>query len=159
MKKRYFGDLVVGETQESSCYTVTSEEITEFAKRYDPQYFHADVDAARDSRFKEVIASGVQIMAIWRMLDHEIAQDIAWICGVAWDEVRFLTALRSGDTVHATSRCLDKRLSVQDPGRGVVKFKYVLINQNHKQVWSCISTNLIECAENDGLLEKKNCLR
>jgi acyl dehydratase len=142
--RRYYEDLEEGLVEESSRYTVTAEEILEFAARYDPQYFHADSEAARDSRFQEPIASGIQIMAVWRRLDHEIAHDIAWICGVAWDDVKFPRALRSGDTVFARSKCLSKRISKKDPTRGVVIYEYKLINQDDQVVWSCRSTNLVE---------------
>lgn len=40
-------------------------------------------------------------MAIWPQLDHQIAGDIAWICGVAWDDVLFAQAVRPGDTPRA----------------------------------------------------------
>jgi len=146
-QRRYYEDLEEGLVEESSPYTVTAEEILEFASRYDPQYFHADSEAARSSRFQEAIASGIQIMAIWRQLDHEIARDIAWICGVAWDEVKFPCALRAGDTVFARAKCLSKRVSKKDPTRGVVIYEYSLINQNDEIVWSCISTNLVERRE------------
>ena len=142
--KRYYEDLSTGELEESSRKSVSKDEILEFAGRYDPQYFHADGEAAKSSRFQEVIASGIQIMAIWRVLDHEIAGDIAWICGVAWDEVRFPTALRAGDSVYARAEFLEKRVSNSDPTRGVVKTRYTLINQDDETVWSCISTNLVE---------------
>ncbi len=142
--KRYYEDIQIGESRRSSHYTVTREEILKFAQTYDPQYFHADEAAARTSRFGEVIASGIHIMAIWRRLDHEIAHDIAWICGVAWDEVKFPRALRSGDTVYARAMCLDKRLSEKDPTRGVVIFEYLLLDQTDAVIWCCKSTNLIE---------------
>ena len=145
MGKRYFEDLVAdGDWQRSWTHTVSESEIVDFARLYDPQYFHADPIAARDSRFGAVIASGIQVMAIWRRLDHEIARDIAWICGIAWDDVRWQVALRPGDTVRAEARCLDKRVSQSDPSRGVVRFDYRLVNQRGETVWSCVSTNLVE---------------
>ncbi len=144
MNRRFYEDLSVGGIEESSQKTISKEEILDFAGRYDPQYFHADDEAARQSRFGEVIASGIQVMAIWRVLDHEIAEDIAWICGVAWDDVRFSTALRAGDTVVARSKIIEKRISNSDPTRGVLKTLYTLVNQDDETVWSCISTNLVE---------------
>lgn len=143
--RRYYEDLTIDERfAQSSTRTVSEKEIIDFATLYDPQYFHADADAARASRFGSVIASGIQVMAIWRVLDHEIAGDIAWICGIAWEDVRWHTALRPGDTVRARSRCLAKRISASDPSRGVVTFEYQLVNQNHERVWSCRSLNLVE---------------
>jgi len=142
---RYFEDLAVdGAFAVSGARTVTQDEIIAFAQQYDPQYFHADADAARASRFGCVIASGIQVMAIWRALDHEIAKDIAWICGLAWEDVRWHLALRPDDGVRARSRCTHKRVSKSDPTRGVVTFDYQLINQRDELIWSCRSLNLVE---------------
>lgn len=143
-ERRYFEDLVVGEERESSTHEVAREDMVAFARQYDPQWFHADEDAARDSIFGEVVASGIYTMALWRRLDHEIASDIAWICGVAWDDVRFARALRAGDRIRARARCLGKRESASDPCRGVVVFEYKLLNDRDEVVFSCRSTNLVE---------------
>jgi len=142
--KRYYEDLEEGRIEESSYYTVSRDEIQEFAQKYDPQSFHTDEVAAEDSRFRELIASGIHIMAIWRRLDYEFSHDIDWICVVAWDEVKFLRPLRSGDTVFARARCLSKRVSRKDPSRGVVVYEYTLLKRDGQIVWSCRSTNLVE---------------
>ena len=83
-------------------------------------------------------------MAVWRQLDHSIAHDIAWICGIAWDDVRFLVALRPRDTVRARAKCLCKRISKSRPERGIVVFEYTLLNQRDEVVFTCRSTNLVE---------------
>ena len=93
---RYYEDLAEGEQQESGTRAVTEAQLCAFAREYDPQYFHVDPKAARGSIFGGLIASGIFTMALWRQLDHEIGHDIAWICGVAWDEVRFPLPVRPG---------------------------------------------------------------
>ncbi len=141
---RYYEDLVEGEEHRSAPRRVEAEEMLAFARQFDPQYFHADAVAARASVFGEVIASGIFTMAIWRQLDHQIASDIAWICGVGWDQVRFPRAVRAGDVLRAHARCVCKRPSRKEPNRGVVVFDYTLLNQRDETVFSCRSTNLIE---------------
>ena len=141
---RYLEDLTVGETCESEPRQVTEAELLSFARAYDPQYFHADPEAAKASSFGGLVASGIFTMALWRALDHQMAPDIAWICGVAWDDVRFLVAVRPGDTLRARSRCLSTRRSGKDPKRGVTVFQYELVNQRDELVFTCRSTNLIE---------------
>jgi acyl dehydratase len=141
---RYYEDLVEGVVEESGARTVTRDELIAFASQYDPQYFHADETAAKASFFGDVIASGIHTMAIWRQLDHQIAQDIKWICGVAWDDVRFPKAVRPGDTLRARAKCLSKRPSGSDPRRGVVIYEYTLLNQDDEVVFTCRSTNLVE---------------
>ncbi len=141
---RYLDDLVVGEVRESSTREITLEELLEFARRYDPQYFHADPAAARDSRFGGIIASGIHSAALWRALDHEISGDIHWICGVAWEDVRWPNPVRAGDRLRARSECLAKRPSRSDPGRGVVEYRYTLLNQRDEVAFTCRSVNLVE---------------
>lgn len=135
---------MVGEVLESRPRTVALEELLEFARRYDPQYFHADPAAARDSVFGGVIASGIQSAAIWRMLDHEVSGDIQWICGVAWEDVRWPVPMRAGDTVRARSEALSKRLSSKDPARGIAESRYTLLNQRDEVNFTCRSVNLVK---------------
>lgn len=150
MTRRYFEDLVLDQLAISSPRVVDEENMIRFAKEYDPQYFHADKDAAKHSRFGSVIASGQYTMVLWRQLDHEIAHDIAWICGIAWDEVRWPLAVRAGDALRATSRCIEKRRSENDATRGIVKYEYRLLNQNDQVVFRCVSTNLVETRSSSG---------
>lgn len=141
---RYFEDLIEGDERLSPAREVEEAELLEFARKYDPQYFHADPQAARRSVFGGLIASGIFTMAIWRQLDHLICGDVAWICGVAWDDVRFPVAVRPGDALRARALCLSKRPSQKDPRRGVVVFEYTLLNQKGETVFTCRSTNLVE---------------
>ena len=106
---RCLEDLAVGESAQSPWSRVDREEMLEYARRYDPQYFHADPEAAKSSVFGEVIASGLFTAALWRRLDHGISGDIAWICGVAWQDVRWPVALRAGDEVRARWECVGLR--------------------------------------------------
>ena len=140
---RYYEDLLIGEVSESSARTVTLDELLEFAGRYDPQYFHADPIAARQSIFGEVIASGIHSAALWRALDHEISGDIHWICGVAWEDVRWPNPVRAGDTLRARAEPLAKRLSSKDPKRGIVEYRYTLLNQRGEIAFTCRSINIV----------------
>ena len=83
-----FEDLEVGDFRQSRSRTVTRDEIVEFARQYDPQWFHSDPEAAKDSVFGEVVASGIHVLAMWRQLDHEINSDIDYVCGIGWNELR-----------------------------------------------------------------------
>ena len=49
--QRYFEDLVPGESRESAELTVDGDEMLAFGQKYDPQYFHADPEAAKRSVF------------------------------------------------------------------------------------------------------------
>ena len=141
MKK--FEDLSIGDNAVSAPMTVDREDMLSFAANYDPQWFHTDPEAAQSSIFGEVIASGVYTTALWRKLDHTINGDVDFICGVAWEDVRWPKAVRAGDALRATSEVLEKRASTSDPSRGIVTFQYGLLNQHDERVFSCRSVNLV----------------
>ncbi|MEO0996463.1 MAG: MaoC family dehydratase [Pseudomonadota bacterium] len=143
--ERYFEDLSVGECFTSPPRSVGEDEIVAFARDYDPQYFHTDPEAARAHPvFGGVVASGIHILAIWRQLDHMISGDIRWICGIGWRELRWNRPLRAGDTVYARAELLEKRPSSSRPERGVVEYRYSLVNDDGDEVFYCVSTNLVE---------------
>jgi acyl dehydratase len=144
MKRLYLEDLQIGDHAESSETLVDFDEMLEFGRRYDPQYFHTDPEAAKQSVFGEVIASGLFTTVLWRRLDHEISGHIAWICGVAWKETRWPKAVRAGDRLRARWVCRDARVSASDPTRGVVEMDYSLVNHEDETVFTCRSVNLIE---------------
>lgn len=143
-QRRLYEDLVIGQVEQSGTVTVDRAHMLDFAREYDPQYFHVDEEAAKSSRFGDVIASGQYTMMLWRKLDHQISHDIAWICGVGWDDVRWPVAVYAGDTLQARAWCISKRESSKDPSRGVVRFQYELTNQRDEVVFTSVSTNLIE---------------
>ena len=142
--RKYFEDISVGDYAESGEQVVDREEMLDFARRYDPQYFHTDPEAAKASVFGDVVASGLLTTVVWRRLDHQISGDIAWICGVAWKETRWPKAVRAGDRLRARWECVSKRESSSDPRRGVIEMEYRLTNQDGETVFSCLSVNLIE---------------
>lgn len=144
---RTFEDLKVGEFRKSRTRTVTQEEILAFARDYDPQWFHADADLARDSVFGEVVASGIHVLAMWRQLDHEINSDIDFVCGVGWDELRLRRAIRAGDTIHVTSEIIELRPSTTRTDRGTALTRYAVVNQHGEEAVTFTSINLVYTRE------------
>lgn len=140
---RYFEDLEVGETTVSSPLEVTAEEIVAFAARYDPQFFHVDPEAAGRSLFGGLVASGIHTCALWRIMDHEVNGDIAFVCGVGWEEVAWPCAVRPGDVLRARSRLLSTRPSRSRPGIGIAVFRHEVVNQEDAVVLSFTSTDLV----------------
>ena len=68
MDWRYYEDIEVGEERKSKFLTITEKEIIDFAEKYDPQWFHSDPEESKKSSFKGLIASGIHVTAIWRLL-------------------------------------------------------------------------------------------
>ena len=142
---RRFEDLVVGEQRVSEWRTVTTEEIVDFARQYDPQWFHSDVEAAKQSVFGEVVASGVQLLAIWRQLDHAINGDIDFVCGIGFDDYRMKRALRGGDRVRVSSRILELTPSTSRDDRGTAITAYEMVDDHGRTILSFKSINLVHC--------------
>ncbi|MFD1961225.1 MaoC/PaaZ C-terminal domain-containing protein [Novosphingobium panipatense] len=140
---RTFEDLVLGEFRRSSPRTVTQEEILEFARKYDPQWFHTDPESATQSVFGEVVASGIHVLALWRQMDHEINWDIDWICGVGWDELRLKRAVRAGDTIHVTSEIVGLEPSRTREDRGTAITRYAVMLNDGTEAVTFTSINLV----------------
>ena len=60
----YLEDLHVGQTFASAPVTVTADQIKAFAAEFDPQPFHLDEAAARDTLFEGLAASGWHTAAL-----------------------------------------------------------------------------------------------
>jgi acyl dehydratase len=140
---RTFEDLIVGEFRRSRSRTVTQQEILDFARAYDPQWFHSDPELARGSVFGELVASGIHVLALWRQLDHEINSDIDFVCGVGWDELRLRKAVRAGDTIHVTSQITSLMPSRTRSDRGTATTNYAVINQHGEEAVTFTSINLV----------------
>ncbi|WP_436345926.1 MaoC/PaaZ C-terminal domain-containing protein [Natronorubrum sp. FCH18a] len=61
---RYYEDLAVGDVYETGSYTVTKEEIVDFAEQFDLKPFHVDEEAAAESIFGELVASGLHTLCL-----------------------------------------------------------------------------------------------
>ncbi len=140
---RKFEDLAVGEERNSGWRTITKDEIVAFALKYDPQWFHSDIEAAKQSVFGEVVASGVQLLAIWRQLDHGINGDVDFVCGIGFDDYRMKRALRGGDRVRVSSRILELTPSTSRDDRGTAITDYLMVNDQGQTILSFKSINLV----------------
>ena len=134
-RDRWFDDFAEGEVFEFGDYAVTEEEIVDFARRYDPQPFHLDHEAARASHFGGLVASGWMTCAVLMRLlcDHFIPRQSS-MGSPGVDEVRWLEPVRPGDRLHVRAEVLECRASRSKPDRGVVRCRHQLINQQGRTV-------------------------
>ena len=112
-------------------YTVTEEEIIRFAEQFDPQTFHLDRDAAKDSIFGGLIASGWHTLSIlMRMTVDGFLNETMALGSPGIDEARWIIPVRPGDTLSARLTILEKIPSRSRPERGVLKTSCEVLNQN-----------------------------
>ncbi len=128
---RYFEDFHVGETSELGEVSVSEVEIVDFAKRFDPQPFHVDADAAGVSPFGGLIASGWHTTALFMgMFVRAILLDSASLGSPGVEEIRWTAPVRPGDILHGRSTITDVRPSSRDPRRGTVITTNEVTNQH-----------------------------
>ena len=100
---RYLEDFAVGETFETGSYTLTLEEMIDFARIHDPQYFHTDVGrAAAHPVFRGISASGFLTVSVTHRLILATDPGHAWgLVGKGMDSLRWKRPVRPGDTLRA----------------------------------------------------------
>jgi len=141
---RYFEDYTPGDVYEFGTITVTEPEIIEFAKQFDPQYFHIQPEKAAESRFGGIIASGWHTagLAMRLYVDHFLSH-VASLASPGVDDVRWPNPVRPGDTLRIRVRILEARLSRSKTDRGVVHAKIEAINQKDELVLSMVGISII----------------
>lgn len=125
----YYEDLTVGDREAFGHYEVTAEEITEFAERYDPQPFHTDPEAAAESIFGELVASGWHTASMcMRLLVENLFNESRAMGAIGVDDLRWPTAVRPGDTLRVETEVLEKE--PWRPGIGLVHSGATVLNQD-----------------------------
>ncbi|MFB6185051.1 MAG: MaoC family dehydratase [Haloarculaceae archaeon] len=128
MRRTYFEDLTVGDEWELGTYDVDREEVIAFARRYDPQPFHVDPEAAADSPFGGLVASGWHTAAMtMRVLVDEHLSTAATHGALGVDELQWRTPVRPGDVLVVRTAIEDKE--PWDDERGLVDVRTVTARQ------------------------------
>lgn len=131
-------DLATGDRIELGRRTLTEAEIVEFARDWDPQWFHTDPAAAAAGYHGGAIASGIHTLAVLQRLCVEaLYSRWAVIAGRGFDRLRFTAPVRPGDTLTGAVTILDVSL---DESRGRVQMDFVLRNQDDAQVLTALMT-------------------
>lgn len=137
LKERWFEDYVPGETFEFGDYPVTENEIVSFASRYDPQSFHVDPVAARESPYGGLIASGWMTAAVvMKMMCAHFISAVSALGSPGVDNLRWLRPVRPGDRLRVRVTILETRPSTSKPDRGTVNLRQEAINQDGDVVMS-----------------------
>ena len=137
----YFEDFQAGHTWELGSYTFTEESIIEFARQYDPQYFHTDPIKAKESIFGGLVASGWQTLGIYmRLIVENMINQTPSLGSPGMEEIRFLKPVQPGDTVSVHYTTLESRTSASRPNMGIIRFRGELWNQDGEQVLRVVGT-------------------
>ena len=125
----FLDDLHVGQRFVSPSHALTADEIKAFAEQYDPQPFHLDEQAAKDTFFAGLAASGWHVAAITMKLLVAGGAPIAGGVIGAGGEIAWPRPTRPGDVLHVESEVVEITPSRSRPNRGMVTMRNETRNQ------------------------------
>ncbi len=142
----YFEDIELDVERQLGSYQVSKDEVVEFAKEWDPQPFHMDEQAAKESIYGGLTGSSIHMMAV---LSKVISRNPVHYAVLANLSTQFTmpNPMRVGDTLYFSSHAYEKRLSKSRPGIGIVSFKTLVIDQNNNTVLNTTTTTMVSCRQ------------
>ena len=131
----YWEDLALGSTRELGSVQPTREQITAFATQFDPQPFHVDEEAARNSIFGSLCASGWHTcaMAMRLMVDNFLSQASS-LGSPGLESLKWLKPVFPGDTLTLYHTILESRAMSKRPDVGLVRTAWEMVNQHGDKV-------------------------
>ena len=142
---QYFEDIEVGRTASFGSYAVTREEVMDFAAKYDPQPFHLSDEAAAQTHFGRLSASGwhtcamVMSMVVANLKDNRQAG----LGSPGIDELKWVKPVYPGDILRCETEILEKRVSASRPEMGIFKSRMRVFNQDDVMVMTFVSNGLV----------------
>lgn len=127
---RWFDDFEVDQKFVFGAWTMTEESMLEFARVYDPEPFHLDADAARALGWEGLIASGLQLVSIWRRLSKDAFPRCETVISPGWDDIRWLQPVCVGDVLCSQTEVTATRTLNSRPGEGLVKLHNSLVRHD-----------------------------
>lgn len=141
----YFEDITPGSKSSFGRYEVTREEVIAFASKYDPQPFHLSDEAAAETYFGRLSASGWHTAAMMMRMLVDNMSDIqqAGLGSPGIDELRWLKPVYPGDILRVETEILDKRPSRSRADMGSFRSRATIFNQDDIAVMTAVSIGLI----------------
>lgn len=138
-----FADFHPGQVIEAGPYLVTEAEVLQFARAYDPQWFHTDAEAAAEGPFGGLIASGWHTSAIAMRLVTEAAlvgSESFASPGLAY--LKWPHPVRPGDALRLRAEVIEVRRSEKRLTLGILRWRWQLFNQRALPVLDLEATSL-----------------
>ena len=146
VEDRYLEDYQTGAVYEFGSILVSEAEIIEFGKRFDPQVFHTSPQAAKQTLYGGLIASGWHTAGLMmRLFVNHYLSAVASLGSPGVDELRWSRPVRPGDTLTLRVTVTETKRSRSKPDRGVLFSFIEVLNQNQEVVMSMKAVNLLLC--------------
>jgi acyl dehydratase len=136
----YFDDIEIGNRRELGSYTFTADEIKRFARQFDPQPFHLDEEAAKQSHFGGLVASGWHTASVFMKLQsrmiNEMGADVRKSGpSPGYRNLRWPKPVFAGDTLTYSTEVVRKRELASRPQWGIVFSHITAVNQRGELVY------------------------
>jgi acyl dehydratase len=156
MSMIYYEDLEVGSTSKFGRYDVTRDEVMEFARKYDPQPFHLDDEAAAKTHFGRLSASGWHTcaMTMAMLVENMKTSRQAGLGSPGMDNLRWVKPVYPGDTLRVETTIIEKRRSKNRPDMGLFKSDLTIFNQDDEPVMTMRSNGLIKVRDPEAPIEE-----
>jgi len=140
-----FAELTTGRRIELGPVEMTEAEILEFAGRYDPQWFHTDPERAKDGLWGGLIASGWHTCAVsMGLVVRNVLEGSESFGSPGLEYLKWTAPVRPGDRIRVVVEVLDQRTSQSKPDLGIVRWRWIALNQNDEQVLDITATSLFK---------------
>jgi len=140
-----FADFHAGQLIEAGPYVLSEAELLQFAQAYDPQWFHVDAQAAAESPFGGLIASGWHTCSIAMKLVVEAAlAGSESFASPGLEHVRWPNPVRPGDALRLVADVIEVRRSEKRPTLGILRWRWRLFNQRELMVLDAEVTSLFK---------------
>jgi acyl dehydratase len=141
----YLDDLKVGQHFTTASQAMNAAEIKAFAAQFDPQPFHLSEEAARNTLFGGLVASGWHTAVVTMRLLVTTGPRLAGGVIGASGEMKWPAPTRPGDILHVDSEILAVRGSRSRPGRGIVTMRSATRNQRGEIVQVMTANLVVAC--------------
>ena len=149
---QFYEDIEIGRERAFGRDQGTRGEGMEFASKYDPQSFHLDEEAAAQTHFGRLSASGWHTcsMTMAMMVENMKQEKSAGLGSPGIDHLRWKKPVYPGDTLRCETEVIEKRRSQSRPEMGIFKTRIRTLNQHDEVVLEMQSNGLIRTRDPNG---------
>ena len=142
-----FAEFHEGQVIEAGPYFVTEAEIIQFARAYDPQWFHTDAKQSTEGPFGGLIASGWHTGAIaMRLVTDAALVGSESFASPGLQYLKWPNPVRPGDSLRLIADVVEVRVSEKRPTLGILRWRWCLFNQREQPVLDLEATSLFRLA-------------
>jgi acyl dehydratase len=138
-----FSEFEIGQRYETKSIKLSKESIVEFAKIYDPQYMHIDEEKAKQGRFGDLIASGMQTMSVsFKLWVEEGIYGEHVVAGTGMNNIQFIKPVYPDDELRVVVEVIE--ILPKRRGNGIVTIQLNTYNQQDVQVFQAELSALVD---------------